>query len=169
LNTTTFFLVPGKGMFPNFTTVPDSAPFFISSILLVLSSRFSVRSNSAVVRLKAWKSSSSAPASRAVPITTVGSFAGNFGGVRIKHDHDQKYKCNSYLFDASSSPLRDGWFHHKAYNSHRWGRCLCLYFVDTQMRDGLSHRIRNKTQTDKDWSDCWAFYILRDCVFLNRS
>ena len=71
LNTTTFFT--GAGILPVCTTFPESAPDMTSTIFFLFSSSFSVRSNSVVVRLNVWKSSSSAPAVCPVPRSAVGS------------------------------------------------------------------------------------------------
>ena len=70
LNTTTF---TGAGILPVCTTFPKSAPDMTSTIFFLFSSSFSVRSNSVVVRLNVWKSSSSAPAVCPVPRSAAGS------------------------------------------------------------------------------------------------
>ena len=71
LNTTTFFT--GAGILPVCTTFPESAPDMTSTIFFLFSSSFSVRSNSVVVRLNVWKSSSSAPVVCPVPRSAAGS------------------------------------------------------------------------------------------------
>lgn len=71
LKTMIFFL--SCGTIPVGLIDPESAPARMSSISFSFVSCFSSRSMAVVLRLNMWKSSSSAPASRPVPKTVVGS------------------------------------------------------------------------------------------------
>lgn len=68
---TTFFFFAAGGTSPYAFTTPECTPTLASRRLFVRSSAFWASSTSALTRLNVWKSSSSAPASRPVPRSTV--------------------------------------------------------------------------------------------------
>lgn len=146
----TFFAV--VGFFAKDMTTPVCAPILMLACRLTRSSVFSALSTWALRRLKVWKSSSSAPASRPVPRKTV--LATTSAEVCARYQEARSFRRpNTYHFSLTCSLWQGVSFLRKACNNPHWDKHLLIDSEDMMTPSGLFRSKRNRMRTGGGWMD----------------